>query len=93
MEYDYYQHLMLLVIAKENLLKPKIKKNELKIIHKVLIKFVERFEQLYPERSMLSGVHELLHLVQCTKNFGPLHGCNHFGSKSFNSNFFNSSII
>ena len=53
----------------ENLLKPKIKKNELKIIHKVLIKFVERFEQLYPERSMLSGVHELLHLVQCTKNF------------------------
>jgi hypothetical protein len=87
MEYDYYQHLMLLVIAMENLLKPKIKKNELKIIHKVLIKFVERFEQLYPERSMLSGVHELLHLVQCTKNFGPLNGCNCFEFEELNRLF------
>ena len=24
---------------------------------------------------MLSGVHELLHLVRCTENFGPLNGC------------------
>ena len=71
----------------ENLLKPKIKKNELKIIHKVLIKFVERFEQLYPERSMQSGVHELLHLVQCTKNFGPLNGCNCFEFEELNRLF------
>ncbi len=76
MEYEYYQHLMLLVITIENLLKPKIKRSELQIIHLALIRFVEQFEELYPERSMLSGVHELLHLVQCTENFGPLNGCN-----------------
>jgi hypothetical protein len=78
MEYEYYQHLMLLVIAIENLLKPKIKRSELQIIHLTLIKFVEQFEELYPERSMLSGVHELWHLVQCTENFGPLNGFNCF---------------
>ena len=87
MEYEYYQHLMLLVIAIENLLKPKIKRSELQIIHQALIKFVEQFEELYPERSMLSGVHELLHLVRCTENFGPLNGCCCFEFEELNRLF------
>jgi hypothetical protein len=36
---------------------------------------------------MLSGVHELLHLVQCTKNFGPLNGCNCFEFEELNRLF------
>ena len=54
------------------------------MIQKILVKFVERFEELYPERAMLSGVHELLHLVQCTQKFGPLNGCNCFEFEELN---------
>ena len=84
MDYAYYQHLMLLVIAMENLLKPKIEVNELDSIQYILIKFVEQMELLYPKRAMLSGFHELLHLVQCTKDFGPLNGCNCFEFEELN---------
>jgi hypothetical protein len=87
MNYEYYQHLMLLVIAMENLLNNEIKKDELDIIHRILIKFVEQMEILYPKRSMLSGTHELLHLVQCTKDFGPLNYCNCFEFEELNRKF------
>ena len=33
---------------------------------------------------MLSGVHELLHLVECTRNFGPLNNINCFPFKELN---------
>ena len=75
---------MLLVIAMEKLLSPRINKNELDVVHKILLKFVEEMEILYPERSMLSGVHELVHLVKCTQNFGPLNYCNCFEFEELN---------
>ena len=36
---------------------------------------------------MLSGVHELLHLVRCTENFGPLNGCCCFEFEELNRLF------
>ena len=51
MDYDYYQHLMLLVIAMENLLKPKIKKIELQpselLLQKTLKNFYLRIFQVF----------------------------------------------
>ena len=75
MEYDYFEHLVLFVIIMENLFKSSISKNTLNLLQEMIVKFVMMIEQLYPQRLMVSGVHELLHLVKCTSDFGPLNSC------------------
>ena len=84
MEWDYYNNLMLLVIILEALLKPNINQCDLEIINQVVIDFVKSLNLLYPERAMLSGVHELLHLVDCTIDFGPLYLINCFPFEELN---------
>jgi hypothetical protein len=39
---------------------------------------------LYPKSIMLSGVHEMLHLVDCTITFGPLNSINCFPFEELN---------
>ncbi len=67
-----FQHLLLLIIALEHLLEKKIKVSELETIDLLLNKFVSQLTQFYDEHIMLSGMHELLHLVQQTRETGPL---------------------
>jgi hypothetical protein len=66
---EYYNNLKKLVIILENLLRPEININELKNVEKVIFEFVEELSEsedaLYPKSIMLSGVHEMLHLVDC----------------------------
>ena len=59
------------------LLAPKIYISKLDIIEKMLFKFFSQLEELDDEHIMLSGVYELLHLVFCTRQLGPLNtnGC------------------
>ena len=84
MEEKYYINLMKLVVFAEILLAPVINKNDLKKIDKVIIDFVKELSDLYSSRIMLSGVHELLHLVSCTLEFGPLNGINCFQFEEIN---------
>ena len=39
---------------------------------------VKEVQQIYPNEVMLYGLHELLHLVDCTEEFGPLNFINSF---------------
>ena len=64
--YNMYTNLTKLVIFMEIILSSKICKNELKIAEKIIIQFIEELVSLYDESIMLSGMHELVHLVDCT---------------------------
>ena len=81
---EYYDNLAKLVIFLEILLSPKIDLQQLKKSEVLIFNFVEELETLYPHSIMLSGVHELLHLVDCTLDFGPLNGINLFQFEEIN---------
>jgi hypothetical protein len=56
----------------EILLSREINLNNLNDVEKALDLFVFELEFLYDEHIMVSGTHEVLHLVQCTREIGPL---------------------
>ena len=68
----HFKHLIKLVVSLEILLDKKIKRIELQVAEKLLKSFVRDSAKLYQPNIMKSGVHELLHLVDCTKEIGPL---------------------
>jgi hypothetical protein len=68
----YFQNIVLFVISLEILLSREITLNKLKEAEKALEIFVSQLEILYDEHIMVSGTHEVLHLVQCTREIGPL---------------------
>jgi hypothetical protein len=72
MSFDRYQHPKIFIILIEALLAPEINVDYLKKVEFILIEFVRGLATFYPKNIMLSGVHELLHLTQCTLDFGPL---------------------
>ena len=72
MKVDYYENFMILAISTEILLSKRIQKDSLLRVKGHLIRFVSQLEDLYSTQVMVSGVHELLHLVECTLDFGPL---------------------
>lgn len=84
MQFDQYQNLKKLILFIETILAPKIDITNLKKVEKYIIEFVEELEYLYPKSIMLSGVHELLHLTQCTIDFGPLNSINCFQFEELN---------
>lgn len=63
----YYENLILLVIALELLLSPSIVRNDLEVLNQIFKRFVKQCSEIYPSENMLSRMHELLHLVQCTE--------------------------
>ena len=71
MEPIYLINITKLVVAMEFLLRRKIFKSELKYVKNILID-VKEVEEIYPPHIMLSGMHEILHLVDCTFCLGPL---------------------
>ena len=84
MNSDCYENLKKLVIILENLLLPVINTEILKQVEKSIHEFVEELPELYVERIMLSGIHEMLHLVDCTLSFGPLNSINCFQFEELN---------
>lgn len=80
----YFQHLLLLIISLENLLSKKIQVSNLNKIQTYLCKFVSELESLYDEHIMTSSAHELLHLVKCTRDFGPLNHVNCYQFEELN---------
>jgi hypothetical protein len=55
------------VVFIEYLLARSIKRSALQRLELLAFEFVSKLEELYPKQIMLSGVHEILHLVDCTK--------------------------
>ena len=68
----------------EIILSREIRLSDLEYAQKIICKFVEEFSSIYSDASILSGVHELLHLVECSKYFGPLNLINLFPYEELN---------
>jgi hypothetical protein len=85
-ETTHFEHLIKLVTFMEIILSREIKISDLEFAQKIINNFVEQFSSIYSDASMLSGVHELLHLVECTKYFGPLNLINLFPYEELNRN-------
>ena len=86
MDKEYFDHLLLLIISLEFLLSKNIIKSQLESVQSVLSLFVSKLENLYDEHIQSSSMHELLHLVQCTKEIGPLNECACFVFEELNRN-------
>ena len=69
MDIKYLEPHINFVISLEYLLAPKINISDLDKIEKSVLFFVTKVSDIYPEQLMLSGMHELLHLVDITKKF------------------------
>ena len=80
MEVQYYKNLIKFVLCMQNLLKKKIVKADLDTIQLILEDFVEEANQLYGNSIM----HEIIHLVKCTRDFGPLNSTNSFPFEEIN---------
>jgi len=84
MDNKFLINLTKLVVATEFLLQKKILKSDLIYVKQILKAFVLEVEQIYPANIMLSGMHELLHIVVCTINFGPINFVNCFQYEEIN---------
>ena len=84
MTFPFLINLTKLVLSLEILLDQDIKKDQLELAQIMLEDFVSELENLYDSSIMTSGVHELLHLVQCTIDFGPLNLINGFQFEEMN---------
>jgi hypothetical protein len=78
MKANYFAHLTKLVVAMQYLLGENINRNDLDDINDILVDFVKESSLLYGPSIMLSGMHELVHIVQCTIDSGPLNTVNVF---------------
>ena len=84
MDSSQFEHLVKLVIFMETILSREIKLEDLDFAQQLIISYVKDYSKFYSLNSMLSGVHELLHLVDCTKTFGPLNNINCFPFEELN---------
>jgi len=85
--HSIYVNLAKLVIFLEVILSPKITRNYLTYAQNIIQDFSKELSSLYEKSIMLSGLHELLHLVECTFKFGPLNRVNCFPFEELNRNF------
>jgi len=72
MDKDYFNHLYNFVLALEIILSENILVEHLEKANELLHIFVKKMSSLYEPSILKSGIHELLHLVQCTREIGPL---------------------
>lgn len=69
---NYFNYWSSLVKALYILLKQRIQKSEVDVAEKLLHSFFKLTETLYGEKKMTYNVHQLLHLAECTRRWGPL---------------------
>ncbi len=80
----YYNHLKLFVISLEILLAKKISRENLEKAQDYLKDFVKDMVPLYGVLSMKSGIHELLHIVECVEELGHMNSLNMFQFEELN---------
>jgi hypothetical protein len=81
---DLYENLIGKVVSIEHLLSKRIEREKLKFVEDLLVKSVSNLEKLYSQTIMVSGFHELLHLVKCTRYFSPLNNVSCFQFEELN---------
>jgi hypothetical protein len=81
---EHFNNLEKLVVFVETLLDSDLSKKRLYDAKQVIQECVCEFEDLYGKEFMLSGSHELLHLVDETLDFGPLNLINCFQFEELN---------
>lgn len=84
MKNEYYNNIKKFVLFIEIILSPSINRDHLKKAEQMIIDFVNEASNLYPKSIMLSGFHELLHLVDCCFDFGSLNSVNCFQFEELN---------
>ncbi|CAF0919879.1 unnamed protein product [Brachionus calyciflorus] len=84
MEDNQLYHLINLVVGVEYLLTPNLDDEKLEIVNLLFKDFVKDMEYFYGADSMLSGVHELIHLTEDFKNNGHLSEFNCFTFEDLN---------
>ncbi len=80
----YFQHLKKLVISLEILLSKNISRDHISIADKLLNEFVSDAPRLYTDNIVKSGLHELLHIAQCTIDIGPVNAFSCFPYEELN---------
>jgi hypothetical protein len=78
MKEEHYSNLQKLVVFVETILSPVINIQYLKSLDIIINDFVKESSTLYTPKILLSGVHELLHLIDETIEYGPLNNINCF---------------
>lgn len=81
----YYIHFVLIVKAIYNISKECITEHELASAERCLTNFVESFSELYSLRFSAINCHQLLHITDCLKSYGPLFANNCFIFENLNS--------
>ncbi|CAF0902103.1 unnamed protein product [Brachionus calyciflorus] len=84
MKLNQINHLINLIISIEYLLKKFVDKTFLGSIQILLKDFMIGMSEIYGAHSMLSGIHELVHLTRDIKNIGNLNDFNCFQFENFN---------
>lgn len=87
MDTDQYKNLIRLVIFFEVILSKEINFDKLDLAQNLIQEFVKEINVIYKDNILLTGVHELLHLVECTRKFGPLNLINCFPFEELNRKF------
>lgn len=82
-KYCNMQHFLLLINSIHLLLDEPVRRNQLNQIHLSLCKFVLSMEHLYGKQYVTYNCHQLTHLVQSVRSFGPLGGISAFQFESF----------
>ncbi|RNA12965.1 hypothetical protein BpHYR1_052467 [Brachionus plicatilis] len=84
MKIEYLNNLVLFVIFLEIIYDIKISKPQLLKARLVIFDFVSQLSALYDPLILKSGFHELLHLVECTLQFGPINATNCYQFEELN---------
>jgi hypothetical protein len=73
-----FDNIIKLVIFMQIILNQKINRKYLKQAQILIERFLNELVDIYDEAIMVSGTHELIHLIDCTLDFGPLNNINCF---------------
>jgi len=80
---ECYIHFICLHVAFRILLSPNISEKMFNFSEKLLIHFVEKFEELYGEQFVSQNIHGLIHIIDDYKKFGSLDKCSCFPFENY----------
>ena len=80
---EVYHNFLLLSVSMRMLLSPALCANYLDYVQELLETFVKNFGSIYGQNMLIYNIHNLVHLVQDAKRYGPLDNISAFPFESF----------